>query len=129
MPLSASTTVNFSRTEPCRPLAASDRDDSRRNTFCRFAKVANMRREGQRSLRVLKMQARHLNGVAKAGTNKGGRPSGKRMRGGQRDVEMAFSPPEDWHEPRNSRNDYKVIDRCHRAVFTGVGSKGRAKPL
>lgn len=68
-----------------------------------------MRREGPRSLRVLKMQARHLNGVAKARTRKGGRPSGKRMRGALRDVEAAFSPPEDWHEPRNSRDDYKVI--------------------
>ena len=68
-----------------------------------------MRRDTSRSLRVLKMQARHLNGVAKARTRKGGRPSGKRMRSGKRDVEMAFSPPEDWHEPRDTRDGYKVI--------------------
>jgi hypothetical protein len=109
MPLLAILIVFHSWTEPCRYEAASHRDAARRTSHLSVLQGSNMRRESPRSLRVLKMQARHLNGVAKARTRKGGRPSGKRMRGTQRDVEAAFSPPEDWHEPCNSRDDYKVI--------------------
>lgn len=71
-----------------------------------------MRRTNPHSLRMPKMQARQLNGVAKARTMKAKLPSGKRARGGQRNVQSAFSPPENWHEPREpneGNNNYKVI--------------------
>lgn len=35
----------------------------------------------------------------------------QRVRGIQRNLELPFMPPEDWHEPAHSRDGYKVIEQ------------------
>lgn len=69
-----------------------------------------MRHRSQLFSSMPKGQARYRNAVAKARTASRGRPASKRSRGGQRNEQLPFSPPEDWHEPRTERADgYKIL--------------------
>jgi len=58
---------------------------------------------------LLTKQAKHHNSVAKARSRRRGTPSGKRARGVQRNEQLPFAPPEDWHEPTGKRNGYRIV--------------------
>jgi hypothetical protein len=54
-------------------------------------------------------QAKHYNGVAKARTANRRTAASKRTRGGQRNEHLPFAPPENWYEPNENRNNYRII--------------------
>lgn len=68
-----------------------------------------MRHYTQRMSKVPVFQAKQHNGVAKARRSTGARASSKRARGVQRNVQLPFSPPEDWHEPQGSDGNYRIL--------------------
>ncbi len=51
----------------------------------------------------------HFNTVARAQSARLRVPSSKRARGAQANERLPFVPPEDWHEPRESRRGYRII--------------------
>jgi hypothetical protein len=51
----------------------------------------------------------HLNAMARAKHSRGGVRSSKRVRGVQRNEQLPFVPPENWHEPRDDRTDYRIV--------------------
>src|SRR5690606_2587623 len=50
-----------------------------------------------------------LNSVVRAKHARRGLRSSKRARGMPRNEQLPFVPPEDWHEPRENRDDYRII--------------------
>src|SRR4026209_532343 len=68
-----------------------------------------MRRQVQAKSNMPNQQAQQYMRVAKARTLSSRAPSSKRARGGQRNVELPFAPPEDWHEPTEAKGDYRII--------------------
>jgi hypothetical protein len=69
-----------------------------------------MRHHSQLASSLPQRQARYRNAVAKARTARRGARASKRSRGGQRNLQLPFSPPEDWHEPQNrAADEYAVI--------------------
>jgi hypothetical protein len=57
----------------------------------------------------LRNRVEHLNAMARAKHSRGGARSSKRARGVERNVQLPFVPPEDWHEPRDGQSNYRII--------------------
>ena len=54
-------------------------------------------------------QAQQRNAVAMAKSRRRGVQANKRVRGVQRNEKLPFIPPEDWHEPNDDHNGYRII--------------------
>ena len=57
----------------------------------------------------IRNRVEHLNAMARAKHSRGGARSSKRARGVQRNLQLPFVPPEDWHEPREGRTNYRIV--------------------
>lgn len=60
-------------------------------------------------------------------------PAGKRARAGERNVKLPFVPPEDWHEPTENSNGYRVVVQPpgpgYRHVLTAADIRARLSDL
>ena len=68
-----------------------------------------MRSHAKQTLGVPSMQAKHLNGVAKARTSRRRAAASQRVRGLERNEHLPFIPPEDWHEPQGTSGTYRIV--------------------
>lgn len=51
----------------------------------------------------------HLNAMARVNHRRRGLRSSKRTRGMQRNEQLPFVPPEDWHDPEEDRQGYRIV--------------------
>jgi hypothetical protein len=64
---------------------------------------------GNRIGNRVRNRVERLNAVVKARHSRRSVRSSKRARGVPRNEQLPFVPPEDWHEPRENRTDYRII--------------------
>jgi hypothetical protein len=64
----------------------------------------------------------HLNSMVRANTSRRATRSSKRARGVPRNEQLPFVPPENWHEPQDSHENYRIIVQSpgagHRHILT-----------
>jgi hypothetical protein len=51
----------------------------------------------------------HHNAMVRSAHSRRGARSSQRVRGVPRNQELPFVPPEDWHEPRQNRRNYRIV--------------------
>src|SRR5262245_51247196 len=75
----------------------------------------------------------HLNALVRGKQSRHTTRSSKRARGVPRNEQLPFVPPEDWHEPRGGRPNYRIIvqppGEGHRHVLTPAEIRGRLAEL
>jgi hypothetical protein len=57
----------------------------------------------------IRNRVEHLNAMVRGVHSRRGVRSSKRARGMPRNLQLPFVPPEEWHEPRESRANYRII--------------------
>ncbi len=76
------------------------------------------RREHNVGGRFLKPQ--FYNSVARAKTRRRGVPAHKRARSLKRNLKLPFVPPEDWHEPTDEQDGYRIVVQPPGAGFRHI---------
>src|SRR5690349_19043898 len=75
----------------------------------------------------------HHNSMVRGANARRGARSSQRVRGVPRNQELPFVPPEDWHEPRQSRRGYRIVTQSagdgYRHVLTPEEIRARLADL
>jgi hypothetical protein len=75
----------------------------------------------------------HQNALVRGKQSRHTARSSKRARGVPRNVQLPFVPPEDWHEPRDGRSNYRIVVQRpgtgHRHVLTPSEIRDRLDEL